>query len=165
MRDGYKARNEIIENALVRNLFEPENGKEVERLNMLANLIAECRMDIKIALTKAGMYHEKLGIIEDSDGNYVAFSGSSNESENAFLNNYESTDVFCSWKDFEKDRALKKKNSFEKIWNGTDDALEILEFQKLKDEIIRRYKKTAPKFDMDECKLGYNLSRYICHGK
>ncbi|ACX75264.1 helicase domain protein [Fibrobacter succinogenes subsp. succinogenes S85] len=150
MRDGYKARNEIIENALVRNLFEPENGKEVERLNMLANLIAECRMDIKIALTKAGMYHEKLGIIEDSDGNYVAFSGSSNESENAFLNNYESTDVFCSWKDFEKDRALKKKNSFEKIWNGTDDALEILEFPKLKDEIIRRYKKTAPKFDMDE---------------
>lgn len=150
MRDGYKVRNEIIENALVRNLFEPANGKEVDRLNMLANLIAEYRMDIKIALTKAGMYHEKLGIIEDSDGNFVAFSGSSNESENAFLNNYESTDVFCSWKEFEKDRALKKKKSFEKIWNGTDDALEILDFPKLKDEIIRRYKKSAPKFDMDE---------------
>lgn len=150
MRDGYKVRNEIIENALVRNLFEPANGKEVDRLNMLANLIAECRMDIKIALTKAGMYHEKLGIIEDSDGNFVAFSGSSNESENAFLNNYESTDVFCSWKEFEKDRALKKKKSFEKIWNGADDALEILDFPKLKDEIIRRYKKSAPKFDMDD---------------
>lgn len=150
MRDGYKARNEIIERALMRYLFEPENGKEIERLNMLANLIAECRMDIKIALTKAGMYHEKLGIIEDSEGNFVAFSGSSNESENAFLNNYESTDVFCSWKEFEKDRALKKKKSFEKIWNGTDDALEILDFPKLKDEIIRRYKKSAPKFDIDD---------------
>jgi len=150
MRDGYKVRDKIIENALIRNLFEPANGKEFDRLNMLANLIAECRMDIKIAITKAGMYHEKLGIIEDSDGNFVAFSGSSNESENAFLNNYESTDVFCSWKEFEKDRALKKKRSFERIWNGTDDALEVLDFPKLKDEIIRRYKKAVPKFDMDD---------------
>lgn len=152
MRNGYKARYEIIEDALVKQLYDPADSKEFDRLNMLANLIAECRMDIKIALTKSGMYHEKLGVIEDSDGNYVSFSGSSNESENAFLNNYESIDVFCSWKNFEKDRALKKKLSFEKIWNGTDQALEILDFPKLKDEIIRRYKKSVPKYDMDDNK-------------
>lgn len=23
----------------------------------------------------------------------------------------------------------------------------------------------CPKFDMDECKIGYNLSKYIIHGK
>lgn len=156
MRNGYKARYEIIEDALVKQLYNPADSKEFDRLNMLANLIAECRMDIKIALTKSGMYHEKLGVIEDFDGNYVSFSGSSNESENAFLNNYESIDVFCSWKDFEKDRALKKKLSFEKIWNGTDQALEILDFPKLKDEIIRRYKRSIPKYDMDD-NMSYEL--------
>ena len=150
MRNGYKARNEIVEEALMKKLYDPLNSQEIDRLNMLANLIAECRMDIKIALTESGMYHEKLGIIRDSYGNFVAFSGSSNESENAFLNNYETTDVFCSWKEFEKDRALKKKESFENIWSGTDGALEILDFPKLKDEIIRRYRKTAPKYDMDD---------------
>ena len=149
MREGYEARERIVERALIRGLSEPSNEKENDRLNLLANLIAERRMDIKIALTESGMYHEKLGIIEDSDGNFVAFSGSSNESENAFLNNYESIDVYRSWNDFES-RALKKKQSFERIWAGTDDALTVLDFPKLKDEIIQRYKKNAPKFDMDD---------------
>ena len=157
MRNGYRARDEIVKSALIKNLFEPSSEQEIDRLNMLANLIAERRMDIKIALTQSGMYHEKLGIIEDSEGNFVAFSGSSNESENAFMNNYESIDVYRSWNDFE-DRALKKKRSFEKIWAGTDEALTVLEFPKLKDEIIQRYKKSVPKFDMDD-DLSYELPK------
>ena len=150
MRNGYATRDKIVEDALMRGFQEPSNEKESDRLNMLANLIAERRMDIKIALTKYGMYHEKLGVIEDADGNYVSFSGSQNESANAFLNNYESMDVYCSWKDFEKNRALLKKNAFERIWNGTDRSLVVLDFPKLKDEIIQRYKRSLPKYDMDD---------------
>ena len=43
------------------------------------------------------MYHEKMGIISDSEGNKVAFSGSMNESMTAMKFNYEAIDVFCSW--------------------------------------------------------------------
>ena len=89
MKLGYATREKIVEDALMREFHEPLNEKEADRLNLLASLIAECRMDIKIALTEYGMYHEKLGVIEDAEGNYVSFSGSSNESANAFLNNYE----------------------------------------------------------------------------
>ena len=150
MKLGYATREKIVEDALMREFHEPLNEKEADRLNLLANLIAECRMDIKIALTEYGMYHEKLGVIKDAEGNYVSFSGSSNESANAFLNNYESMDVYCSWKDFEKNRALLKKRALEHIWNGTDKSLTILDFPKLKDEIIKRYKKSVPKYDMDD---------------
>ena len=155
MKLGYATREKIVEDALMREFHEPLNEKEADRLNLLASLIAECRMDIKIALTEYGMYHEKLGVIEDAEGNYVSFSGSSNESANAFLNNYESMDVYCSWKDFEKNRALLKKRAFEHIWNGTDKSLTILDFPKLKDEIINRYKQSEPKFDMDEKEVVY----------
>ena len=100
MQNGYEQRK-IIEDSLFRELREPKNFLQADRLNMLANLIAESRMDIKIAFTESGMYHEKLGVIEDSEKNYVAFSGSLNESENAFKNNYETIDVYCSWNDVE----------------------------------------------------------------
>ncbi|HEX2926230.1 MAG TPA: transposase [Ruminiclostridium sp.] len=71
-------------------------------------------MDIKIAFTEnegnLGMYHEKMGIISDDDGNKVAFLGSMNESATAMMINYEAIDVFCSWED-EKVRVTAKENN------------------------------------------------------
>jgi len=34
----------------------------------------------------------------DQNNNIIAFSGSMNETENAFINNYEIVDVFTSWR-------------------------------------------------------------------
>ena len=153
MQDGYEKRK-IIEESLLRELYEPKTFLQSDRLNMLANLIAEGRLDIKIAFTESGMYHEKLGVIEDTEKNYVAFSGSLNESENAFKNNYETIDVYCSWNDVEN-RASDKNKAFENIWNGNDKTLKLFDFPKLKDEIINRYKQSEPKFDMDEKEVVY----------
>lgn len=46
---GYKAREEIINNALLRELKEPVNIFQQKKLNLLANLIAEGNLDIKVA--------------------------------------------------------------------------------------------------------------------
>ena len=114
IRKGYESRAKIIENALLRGLkTEPENFFEKERLNLLANLVESGVLNIKIAFTEngssVGMYHEKLGLVEDSGGNKIAFSGSMNESDNAFTKNYETVDVFCSWKSTdEKVRVIQK---------------------------------------------------------
>lgn len=153
MQAGYE-RRKIIETSLLRELQEPQSLQQENRLNMLANLIAEGRLDIKIAFTESGMYHEKLGVIEDTEKNYVAFSGSLNESENAFKNNYETIDVYCSWNDLEN-RASDKNTAFENIWNGNDKTLKLFDFPNLKEEIISRYKKSEPKFDMDEKEVVY----------
>lgn len=68
---------------MIRELHEPKNNLESERLNLLANLIAYGILDIKVAIIEDGLgiYHEKLGIMEDEFGNIVAFSGSMNESK------------------------------------------------------------------------------------
>ena len=154
MKVGYEKRSEIVENALLRELHSSISDFEESRLNLLANLIASNQLDIKIAFTDSGMYHEKLGIIEDKNGDFVAFSGSLNESANAFKNNYEAIDVYCSWHDAEK-RALGKYSAFENIWNGNDKTLKLFDFPKIKDEIMSRYRKSAPKFDMDEKEVLY----------
>ena len=48
------------------------------KLKLLAALIAKGTLDIKIAVTQsAGIYHDKLGILDDADGNTIVFYGSS----------------------------------------------------------------------------------------
>ena len=101
INDGIRRRDEVIKEALLRELREPKGKFEGARLNLLSNLIAAGRLDIKIAFLEddntVGMFHEKLGLMYDSNGNIIAFSGSMNESANAFTSNYEAIDVFASW--------------------------------------------------------------------
>ena len=96
-----------------------------------------------------GMYHEKMGIITDAEGNRVAFAGSMNESAAAMTLNYETIDVYCSWKG-EVDRVIAKENAFASIWNDTEPNIKIIDFPELKQEIIDKYKYAVPDFEIDK---------------
>ncbi len=145
IKAGYRKRNEIIKEALIRELKDPMNEYESKRLNFLANLIANGILDIKVAITDNGLgiYHEKLGIMEDQDNNAVAFSGSMNESETAIRKNYETIDVFCSWKDNDIERVSEKRQAFDAIWNGYEGGIEVLEFPEVTDELIHKYRRNS----------------------
>lgn len=145
IKRGYQRRDEIVRGAVLRELHNPQNEFEARQLNLLANLIAENVLDIKIALTenekRMGMYHEKMGIISDRFGNAVAFSGSMNETQAAISLNYETIDVFCSWKSpDEAERVKNKECAFTSIWNDIEPNVKIISFPELKDELIKRYK-------------------------
>ena len=132
IKAGYEKRDEIIKNSILKSLREPRNIFEKEHLNLLANLIADNVLDIKIAFTEKetsfGMYHEKMGIISDEKGNSVAFSGSLNETLNAISFNYETIDVYCSWKEEDAKRVGDKKSAFERIWDNTETNIKISPF-------------------------------------
>lgn len=142
---GYKARDEVVKDSILNALEDPKSDFEKENLNLLANLIADSVLDIKIAFTEKGhsfgMYHEKMGIISDAEGNRVAFSGSLNETFNAVHFNYETIDVYCSWKTEDVERVNDKISAFERIWNNDEANITIIDFPELKDEMIRKYKR------------------------
>jgi superfamily II DNA or RNA helicase len=146
IRKGYELRG-IVKNAILREMTEPTDAFSEQRLNLLANLIADGTLDIKIAFTETGsatgMYHEKLGIITDAEGNSVVFSGSMNESANALTANYEVIDVWCSWNGGEQTERVKSKiAAFSSIWNDGEPNIKIIDFPELKQEIIDRYQRT-----------------------
>lgn len=93
----------------------------------LVRLLELGRLEIQIAVPKigTGIYHEKIGLFFDGDA-YVAFTGSSNESRNAFLNNRECIDVFTSWGS--PIRAARKKTHFETLWERRDKGVEVYSF-------------------------------------
>ena len=153
---GYAERERIIEDALLRSLsLEHRDYYSMQRLNLLAALIADGILDIRIAYTDSknsiGMYHEKMGLIEDVEGNVIAFSGSMNESLTAMAVNYETIDVFCNWRgDSDSERVTLKQNAFYSIWNDNEPNIVVREFPSIPEAIIKRYRKCAPSFELDE---------------
>ena len=108
---------ELIEQHLLEQLEEDFLEPLKPGCKMLAEMLAKKKLDIKIATTKSGgLYHEKVGVIIDSEDDYVAFSGSQNESKHSFSDTYESIDVYTSWDDAK--RAKNKLDHFEALWNG-----------------------------------------------
>lgn len=149
---GYE-KKKIIGTALMREFKEPENYFQEERLNWLAYLIEEGFLEIKVAFTppnKAlGMYHEKVGIVTDEYGNKIVFTGSLNETINAFHNNYESIVVFNSWEE-SKEYADEMQLDFERLWNEKDPDLEIIEFPDVVKEKFKVQRKESLNLDIDE---------------
>ena len=109
---------------IIEEQFSDNIGDGVARLGLLLEMD---RLKIKIAVPKtgSGIYHEKIGIFHDGT-NYVAFSGSSNESRNAFENNRECIDVYTSWSS--PNRAQRKRTHFEEVWDGLDVGVDIYTF-------------------------------------
>lgn len=156
IQKGYAERNSVIEGAVLRQITgEKVDYYSMQRLNLLACLIAKGVLDIRIAYTEdkngIGMYHEKMGLIEDEEGNVVAFSGSMNESATAMSINYETIDVFRSWGDQnEADRVRLKQNAFFSIWNDSEPNIKVLEFPSISQALIDKYKKAPPNFNVDK---------------
>ena len=94
---------------------------------MLANNLLEIKLavlkdengDICTAnqLSKNGIFHQKVGIMQDFDGNNLSFSGSINESATAWVNNDEEFKVFKEWMGMEE-YYEKDKNRFDAIWKN-----------------------------------------------
>ena len=166
IRKGYEDRDRIIEGALLRSLSDEHTDYySMQRLNLLAALIADRILDIRIADTEdkagIGMYHEKMGVIEDEEGSRVAFSGSMNESHTAMAVNYETIDVFCSWREgSDADRVSLKGNAFYSIWNDSEPNIKVREFPTISDVLIEKYRKNPPNFGIDNEQFANRILTY-----
>ena len=153
---GYDER-EIIKNSLERELREPINNSEIERLNWLATMIACGRMEIKVAFTppqkSTGMYHEKIGVLYDAEGERIAFTGSMNETINAFHNNFESIEVYSSLSPEDFRRVHDIDGDFDALWADREPNVTVLEFPKVLKEKLISYKKDAMDLSLDETEI------------
>jgi superfamily II DNA or RNA helicase len=145
---GYEYRK-VIERALLR-----EIGPQVEqsstlhhRLGLLGKLIGQDVLDIRIAVVRRGdrlaLYHEKIGIFTDRVGNQIAFSGSSNETASAFIDNFESVEVFRSWEPSDARRVRRLATDFSQLWDGDTPHLEVFHFPTLGKERMLELARSA----------------------
>lgn len=114
-----------------------------ENAKMLYLLVKEQIIDVKIVLRQNGIYHDKLAILEDFDGNIVACVGSNNETGSGYNYNYEKIRVYKSWNDFEG-RIQDETSEFESIWNDDNCELQVYDFtEAFENELLERVNKTG----------------------
>jgi len=146
IRTGYLAREDAITRALIRSIDNVAEDLVKDRLSVLAWLVAEERLEVRIAIpfdanaVKQGIYHEKLGIFSDAADNVVVFTGSPNETAGGLVENFEAIDVFCSWDD-PQSRVGRKVENFERLWSNTTSGLTVLDFPEAAREKLLSYRR------------------------
>lgn len=127
IRLGHEAQQDIISRAILKEINISEETLNDDTLNILAWLIYQKKLEIKIAYTDNGsLYHEKFGLFYDEFDQIVAFSGSANETVGGLLNNFEKIDVFSEERD--KYRILDMKADFEALWSNETYGLTVIKF-------------------------------------
>lgn len=113
---------------------------EEDHLKALAWLLREEKLQIKISVlldeeglplpgaNPVGEQHTKIGIIDRSDGEKIAFVGGINESFRGYLGNAESISAFYSWNAEDEGRIDECERIFEAIWTGTSPRTAVFDF-------------------------------------
>lgn len=141
--DGYARREELIAQRTIADVERLLGDEATARhAKLLATLIAVGALDLKLATRadRKGLYHEKIGIFGDALGNQVSFVGSANETWSAWHRdgNFESIEVFCSWRDpLERDRTRKHESHFDALWSGNDPDVVVDAFPEVALDALR----------------------------
>jgi superfamily II DNA or RNA helicase len=100
------------------------------KLAVLAFLMKEGKLEVKIAQYVHGDFHPKIYIIEDVENNVVVVEGSGNFTTRGLSRNFEKFSLFTSWgKDkhrvYPKDGSESSIELFQNIWEGKEEGLLI----------------------------------------
>ena len=148
---GYKLKD-LLKESFFMQLQVPDDSAFKDRLGILSWLVGhgnlEVRVVVKLNLNGSydvgSLFHEKTGILTDEEGNSISFSGSINESAQAWKHNQESFCVFKSW-DGSKDYLENDKNDFERIWKGETKKIKVIDFtDAIKEKLLAYMPKYAP---------------------
>ncbi len=158
IKQGYELR-EAVTQRLDSDLQPPKNFAQLKHFEILSWLIQNQYLDIRIAvplksdgtpeesdrqLDPNRIFHEKVGIITDANGDQLAFSGSNNESMGGWEANIESFHVFRSWEiGTDPERVQLENSRFDKLWNNELPNVRVFEVPEAVQKKLLRYAPTT----------------------
>ena len=141
IKTAEELKNKIINEIDVEELIENFSQSQKEKFNFLLFLIKEDILEIKLAVRITekglGLYHEKLCIFEDEEGNIVSTIGSNNASENGLIGNFESAQLSKSY-DSKNCACIEDHiKIYNDLWNNNTNELVVFDIpEKIKDELF-----------------------------
>ena len=108
---------------------EPLEPWVESQLTIIATLLDRGDLQIKLGDPKGGdgLFHPKLGIGVDREGNKISFEWSINETLSAWQYNYERFKVHRSWSRGEAKYVEEDVSTFNALWNGFHPSVDVFE--------------------------------------
>ena len=153
--EGYDIRAQIESQLLASDLTPPDQ-KAWRGLEMLAWMVAQGHLDVKVAVPvdprgrpahAPGLYHEKVGILTDAEGNRLSFSGSINETVGGWVNNRESFHAHCSWYGGRETAHVEDEvDAFARLWEGRAKSVKVFDFPEAARNKLLEFLSTSDRF-------------------
>ncbi len=136
-----KEPEKYIEEKMLEELDKLEDKFVRDHVLALGWMIANKKLEIKVAVVydnkgsilsseniqAEGIFHQKVGILKDSMGNTITFSGSVNETRGGWLNNIEEFKVFRSWNSSEDEYIRPDILKFDRFWNDQAERAKVID--------------------------------------
>jgi len=138
---SYKEPEKYIEKKMLKELEKLEDEFVRDHVFALGWMVANKKLEIKVAIPydnegrplsyediqQSGLFHQKVGILRDPEGNVITFSGSINETAAGWLGNIEEFKVFRSWESLEKEYVEADISKFNKFWNNQSRKVKVMD--------------------------------------
>jgi len=153
--DSYKEPEKYIEKKMLQELERLEDKFIRDHVYALGWMIANKKLEIKVAVAcdssgkllsyediqQSSLFHQKVGILKDSEGNILTFSGSVNETAAGWLGNIEEFKVFRNWESSEEDYVKADLLKFKRFWNNQSQRIRVI---KIPNAVEKRFIELAP---------------------
>jgi hypothetical protein len=117
LMESYQVPEKFIEKKMLEELDQLETEFIKDHVYALGWMVANKRLDIKVAIVhdefgkpltyeeseQRGIFHQKVGILRDQQGNVLSYSGSINETASGWQGNIEEFKIFRGWESFEQE--------------------------------------------------------------
>ncbi|ELZ06168.1 putative DEAD/H helicase [Natrialba chahannaoensis JCM 10990] len=128
---------------------EPLEPWVESQLTIIATLLDRGDLQIKVGNPKGGdgLFHPKLGIGVDREGNKISFEGSINETLSAWQYNYERFKVHRSWSRGEAKYVDEDISTFNALWNGFHPSVNVYPLDEAARQDLIEWKDTDGSLD------------------
>lgn len=161
--DSSQCLENIIEHRFLQELNQLEEEFVRDHVSALGWMVANGILKIKVAVPNnesgepleyqdveySGLFHQKVGILRDSLGNTISFSGSVNETASGWLDNIEEFKVFRDWETSEDQYVQADLMKFNRFWINQSWRVRVIDIPHAVEE---RLINTAPD-DIDRIDL------------
>lgn len=152
-----------LEMKILSDLENIEDSFQEDHLAALGWMIANGFLHLKLAYVvekenysekSNALFHQKVGILEDYDGNQLSFSGSLNETALGWLENIEEFKVFKKWVPGHKEFFESDVKKFEDYWNNNRPGVKVVDAP---EAVVNKLIRVGEKFDKD----AFCLKKYM----
>ena len=146
---------QYVSKKLLADLEHIEDGLQHDHLRALGWMLGNGFLEIRIALVKQrgtesidydSLFHQKIGILKDRDGNQLSFSGSINETASGWLKNIEEFKVFRSWELGQESYLDADIRKFDEFWGGHRPNVAV---KKLPDAVSEKLLEIGKEFSLE----------------
>ncbi|WP_252237316.1 DEAD/DEAH box helicase family protein [Clostridium sp. ZBS17] len=163
IRQTKVSKQEIISNNFIKELNALKNEFQRDHIKALGWMLKHGYLEIKLVevlndkeISNKAIFHQKVGVLKDTEGNVLSFSGSVNESASGWFNNVEEFKVFRYWIEGQEEFVVSDNNKFEQFWNKKRDNVMIYE---LPEAISNNLIEIADNFSVENFCVKYYIKK------